>query len=65
MESATRIRTISGALKWIKDQDPDTSITEYQLRRWIAENKLPCIKSGNKNLINLEVLSEFLKGTFA
>ena len=45
---------------YFKQLDPETQITEYTLRKLIADGTIPSIKSGNKHLINLEqVLSLF------
>lgn len=56
------IRTINGAVKELRKEDPDTPINADMLRRWIASGKLKHTRSGNRYLIDLEVLKEFLRG---
>lgn len=58
-----KVRTIKGAIEDIRRQDPATPLTASVLRRWILSGALPAIKSGNKYLINMEVLARFLEGT--
>lgn len=57
------IRTIQGALNDIRRTDPDTPLSYGIIRRWILSGQLPAVKSGNKYLINMEVLARFLEGT--
>ena len=55
-----KIRSIKQAADYFKQLDPETQITEYTLRKLIADGTIPSIKTGNKNLVNLDqVLSLF------
>lgn len=56
------IRTINGALKELKREDPDSPVSEYALRLWIRTGALPAVRSGNKILVNMETLHRFLSG---
>ena len=56
------IRTINGAVKQLRIEDPDTPINTDMLRRWIASGKLKHTKSGNRYLLDMDVLKEFLRG---
>ena len=56
------IRTINGAIKQLKEEDPNTPINSHVLRGWIASGKLKHTKSGNRILIDMDVLKEFMKG---
>lgn len=56
------IRTINGAVLELRKEDPETPINTDMLRRWIASGKLKHTKSGNRFLIDMEVLREFLRG---
>ena len=56
------IRTINGAVEELRKEDPDTPINSDMLRRWIASGKLKHTKSGNRVLIDLDVLKEYLRG---
>jgi excisionase family DNA binding protein len=56
------IRTINGAIKELRKEDPDTPINSHILRRWIASGKLKYTKSGNRFLIDMDVLKAYMKG---
>lgn len=56
------VRTIKGAIEELRREDPDSSVSEYALRTWIRTGVLPAVKSGNKFLINMEILKKFLEG---
>ena len=56
------IRTISGAVKLLREEDPDTPVNSNMLRKWIISGKLKHTKSGNRYLIDMEVLKELLRG---
>ena len=56
------IRTITGAIEELRKEDPDTPINSHMLRRWIASGELKHSKSGNRFLIDMDVLKEFLRG---
>ena len=56
------IRTINGAIEELRKEDPDTPINSHMLRRWIASGELKHSKSGNRFLIDMDVLKEFLRG---
>lgn len=56
------VRTIEKAVEELRKQDPDTPVTAYMLRRWIKSGVLPSVKSGNKYLVNMEILDQYLKG---
>lgn len=60
------IRTITGAVKYLKEQDPGSSITEYFLRTAARSGKLPGVRrSGKKYLICIEQLEDYLAGEAA
>jgi len=49
----------------IKAQDPDTALTKTALRRFVVTGTIPSVKVGNKYLIALEDVEEFLGGASA
>lgn len=49
----------------IKDTVKVTGLSEYFLRKQLAANKLPCVRSGNKIFVNVPKLLEQLGGTNA
>ncbi|MBR1904962.1 MAG: helix-turn-helix domain-containing protein [Clostridiales bacterium] len=56
------IRTINGCIEELKKEDPETPINYAMIRRWIASGELKHAKSGNKYLIDMDVLKAFLRG---
>lgn len=57
-----KFRTIAKALEEVKKIDPDTCLSDYVLRRLASEEKISQIQSGNKTLIEVESLLDFLNG---
>ena len=51
---------IKEAYKEIKEKDKDTALTVTGLRRLVNEGTIPCVQIGNKTLIAMENLEEFL-----
>ena len=56
------IRTINGAVNELRKEDPETPVNTDMLRKWIASGKLKHTKSGNRYLIDMDVLKEYLRG---
>ena len=56
------IRTINGAVKELRNEDPNTAVNSDTVRRWIASGKLKHVKSGKRVLIDMDVLKEYMKG---
>ncbi len=56
-----RLRTIAQAYADIKAADKNTSVTQYYIRCLVREGKITAQKSGNKSLINMDTLEEYLK----
>ena len=54
------MRTIQEAAAELKRIDPDTAITPYFIRRMVLDGTIPHVKAGNKRLLNLDVLLEYL-----
>ena len=55
-----RIRTISETAIYIKTMDPDTTIGEWYIRKIIKSGKLKCHRAGNRFLVDLDRLEEYL-----
>ena len=55
-----RMRTPAAAVAEIKKSDPDTSMSEYFIRRLACYGKVPCVMAGRKRLINYDSLMEYL-----
>lgn len=60
-----RMRTVKEAVAEIKTIDPDTAVTFYQVRRLVLRGVLPTVSAGNKRLINLDLLIEYLQNPTA
>lgn len=56
------IRTIKGVIDELRKDDPESCVTEYALRNWILSGVLPSVKSGNKYLLDMDVVRKFLAG---
>ena len=55
-----RMRTIPKAIDEIHVLDPDSAFTIFALRRLIKRGDVPVVKTGNKQLVNLDALLEYL-----
>lgn len=55
------MRTISQTINYLHDKDPNSAISEWYLRTLLRSGKLKHHKAGNKYLINLDYLEEYLK----
>lgn len=58
--SFPRMRTISEAVSEIRAEDPHTAVTPYRIRQLILTGSLPSVRAGNKYLVNLDLLLEYL-----
>ena len=58
-----RMRTIDQAAEWLRETDPETALTKTALRRLATTGQLPTVRIGQKYLIDLDVLGDFLKGS--
>ena len=55
-----RIRTLKEAFAEIKTFDPKTAISFSYLRRLVLSGAIPSIRAGNKFLLNMAHLEEYL-----
>lgn len=62
MSDVARMRTAHQAAEFFKQQDPETSFTEYHINRLINTGVVKVFHSGRKKLINLDKLIEYLNG---
>lgn len=58
-----RIRNVQQAFREIKENDPNTAISEYMIRKIVYSGEIPTIKTGNKRLFDMEALNEYLGGS--
>lgn len=57
-----RMRTIKAAYQEIKQLDPNTALKESQLRRIVKSGGVQSVHVGNRILINLDILIDYLSG---
>lgn len=57
-----RMRTINEAFAEIKNADPNTCLTKNALRRLVLSGVIPHTPIGNKRLISMETLEQYLQG---
>ena len=56
-----RIRTITETLQMIKQEDPNTCLSEFLIRKLANNYKIRSIKTGKKLLIDYDSLLAFLQ----
>lgn len=56
-----RMRTITKAYQYLKEQDPETDLTKTAFRTFINEGYIPSIHVGCKTLVNLDNVDKFLQ----
>lgn len=60
-----KMRTLPAALAEIKQLDPETALTISTLRLLVKRGELPVVHIRNRQLIDMDVLTAYLKGTNA
>lgn len=55
------IRTIDKAYDELKKRDPETAISRYLVRQIVKQGKIPCIQAGNRKLIDVDVLADYVE----
>lgn len=55
-----RMRTIAQCAEHLKGLDPETKITEWRIRKMVAEGVVPHTDCGRTKLVNLDRLLECL-----
>ena len=58
-----RMRTIAETIRLLREQDPDTCLTETALRRMVITGEIPSVRVGKKYLIDIDHVGEHLRGT--
>lgn len=59
-----KMRTLPKAIEEIKQLDPDTALTLSTLRLLVKRGELPVVHIRNRQLIDMDVLTAYLKGTY-
>lgn len=55
-----RLRTIKQTITEIRDNDPNTCLTEWGLRSMILEGAIPSIRRGAKYLIDIDDIEYYI-----
>lgn len=55
-----KLRTIKQSVEFLREQDPGCALTPTAIRRKIVAGELPCIMAGNKYLLDLDKLEQYL-----
>lgn len=55
-----RMRTIQEAAAELRRIDPETAVTPYRIRQMVLDGTIPHVKAGNKRLVNLDILLDYL-----
>lgn len=60
-KSQVRMRTVKATVEYFKQEDPETPVNEYMLRRLIKQKKISVVHAGNKKvLLNLDKFIDYL-----
>jgi len=54
------LRSIKKSYDIIKANDPETGITVHTIRTWCKEGKIKCLTAGNKVLIDMDSLINYI-----
>ena len=57
-----KFRNIQETVKILKEEDPDTCITEWAIRQWIQNDKITYCKAGNKVYLDVDTFKQELSG---
>lgn len=56
-----KMRLVSEAYNYIKEQDPGTCITKTAFATLVKQGRIPSIKIGNRTIVNLDHVETFFK----
>nr|WP_295680312.1 hypothetical protein [uncultured Lachnoclostridium sp.]DAE03953.1 MAG TPA: hypothetical protein [Myoviridae sp. ct2cn10] len=65
VQRKARMRTFRATVEYFKQEDPETPVNEYFLRRLVKQGKIPAVYAGKKALINLDMLIDYLNNDLA
>lgn len=55
-----RLRSVQAIHQMLKEQDEETAVTEYLVRKLVYEGDVPSVLSGNKRLACYEDVADYL-----
>ena len=62
MDNVPKLRTVAETVREIRGMEENCYVTEHMLRRAIREKKIRCIESGNRKILDLDDVIEYLRG---
>jgi hypothetical protein len=62
MAEIPRMRTIQQCAAYFKEQDPDSSLGEWRIRKMVNQGEIPVYHAGRRILINLDILIAYVSG---
>ncbi len=54
------LRSIQKAWDMIKQDDPETAVTVHTIRTWCKEGKIKSLSAGNKVLVDMNSLLDYI-----
>ena len=54
------LRSIKKAFDIIKADDPESAVTVHTIRTWCKEGKIKCLTTGNKVLVDIQSLLDYI-----
>ena len=54
------LRSIKKAYEIVRAKDPETAITVHTIRTWCKEGKIKSLTAGNKILVDVDSLLEYI-----
>lgn len=62
VEKSPQLRTIKEAVKELKEEDKNTTITEYAIRELVNQHKIPFSHKGKAKVVDLNVIKKYFSG---
>ena len=56
-------RTIPKAVEYLHNEDPDSPVSSYLLRKAISDKKIPAYTLGKRKIVRVQDIEDYLKGT--
>ena len=59
-EGTKMLRSIKKAFDMVREEDPETAITVHTIRMWCKEGKIKHLTAGNKVLVDIQSLMDYI-----
>lgn len=57
-----RMRTVDQTIAYLRENDPQCALSRSALRRMVRENIVPSVQVGQKILLDLDTIEDYLTG---